>query len=370
VPEEIDTAIAVEALSDQYTQEETLNKLSEFVDNIPHLDTSEIKNNLGEVLLYLEQKTDTSEEIFLMNDILLIDKEEIHSKVMLGLNNGFDAHLGGASLSELIMIGGERGSGKTIAACNVAANQYTQGNSVLFFSIEMRAREIFNRFLAILSGVKNDSLRRISCDDNEFRAIAKTRSDMFDGGSEFYNEFLEHGSYERFELDLLRSTKLKKDNQIVIVDNQLLTITDIDMNVQKFKTQFGDKLKVVVVDYVNQIQTNDLYDWKSQIKLSKELKNIARKHDVVLVTPYQIDKSGEARFAKGLLDAADIALVLEAGEDYINFSSTKTRNIAPYSFNAPIVWDNFQMLATDAIVPDSEPTKKDKGSAPVEDISF
>ena len=33
---------------------------------------------------------------------------------------------------------------------------------------------------------------------------------------------------------------------------------------------------------------------------------------MVIVSPYQIDAGGEARFAKGILDAADIALVMEA----------------------------------------------------------
>ena len=51
----------------------------------------------------------------------------------------------------------------------------------------------------------------------------------------------------------------------------------IDINIQKFKTRFGDKLKTVVVDYVNQINIPDIYNWQTQIMLSNKLKEFARK---------------------------------------------------------------------------------------------
>ena len=350
VSDDIDNIIATEALTDQYTQDETLNQLSTFIDNIPSYDTVEVKNELANILLDLEQKTETSEEIFLMNDIFVIDNEEKHNRVPLGLNNSFDAMTGGLSLSELIMIGGHRGSGKTVAACNIAINQYNQGNVGLFFSIEMRYREIFNRFISILSDVDNTKLRNMRCDVDDYMKVANARSNMFTDSEEVLQDFIKHRDYEKFEIDLVKSKRLKPDNQLIIVDNQSLTMADIDLNITKFKMQFGDKLKVVVVDYVNQIQTPDIFDWKNQISMSKGLKSLARKHDIVMVTPYQTDTTGEARFAKGLLDAADVAANLEATDDYITFSSTKTRNIAPFQFNAPINWDTFALSPTDAIV--------------------
>ena len=350
VSDDIDNIVATEALTDQYTQDETLNQLSKFVDNIPSYDTMEVKEELANILLDLEQKTETSEEIFLMNDIFVIDNEEVHSRVPLGLNNTFDAMTGGLSLTELIMIGGHRGSGKTVAACNIAINQYEQGNVGLFFSIEMRYREIFNRFLSILSGVDNNKLRNMRCDIDDYMKIANARSNMFDDSEEILQDYIKHRDYEKFEIDLVKSKRLKPDNQLIIVDNQSLTMADIDLNITKFKMQFGDKLKVVVVDYVNQIQTPDIFDWKNQISMSKGLKSLARKHDVVMVTPYQTDTTGEARFAKGLLDAADVAANLEATDDYITFTSTKTRNIAPFNFNAPINWDTFEISPHDAVI--------------------
>lgn len=349
VSDDIDADIATEALTDQYTQEETLEQLSKFVDNIVHYDTIEVKQKLGEILLVLEERTESSEDIFLMNDLLVFDEQEIHNKIPLGLNNTIDARDGGTALTELIMIGGGRGSGKTIVACNVATNQYTQGNSSIIFSIEMRGREIFNRNLSILSGVDNSNIRKMQLSREELNKLASVRSDMFIDADEVYMDYKKDKDYEKFEINLIRSKKLKLDNQLVIIDNQQLTLADIDMNIQKFKNQFGDKLKTVIVDYVNQINIPDIYEWKQQIMLSNKLKEFARKYDIVMVTPYQTDSSGEARFSKGILDKADVAMILKAESDHIHFETTKTRNIPPFTFDAPINWSTLAMSSQDYV---------------------
>ena len=61
-----------------------------------------------------------------------------------------------------------------------------------------------------------------------------------------------------------------------------------------------------------------------------------------MVSPYQIDASGEARFAKGILDAADIALVMEAHDketNAVSFETTKIRGGKEMAFTCPIDWD-------------------------------
>ena len=120
------------------------------------------------------------------------------------------------------------------------------------------------------------------------------------------------------------------------------------MHIGKAKAKFGDKLKVVVVDYINQIvlEGTDQYDWKPQIEISKKLKNLARKYEIVMVSPYQIDASGEARFAKGILDAADIALTMEAHDketNAISFETTKIRGGKEMAFTCPIDWDTLRI---------------------------
>ena len=361
VPEDIDWSLLVDALIDQYTQEETLTKLDDFLDVITVLDTKEIKQNLTDIVFYLEEKTHVAEEVYTVADLTLAEDEELGTRVPLGINNTFDALTGGIALSELILIGGERGSGKSIVAVNIVLNQYAQGNTSVVFSIEMRAQEVYWRMLSAMSNVRFAAIRKNNLTDVELGRVAKSLSSMYSECDELYAKFEKDRDYKEFERALASTKKLKPENQMVIVDNQQLTLADIDMNIQKLKSQAGDKLKVVVVDYVNQIEIEDIYNWQSQITLSKGLKNLARKHNVVMVAPYQIDKTGEARFAKGLLDAVDMAITLKAGKDFIAFETTKVRNIPATKFASVMDWETLSLSPQDAVMSsDEEPEEESK----------
>lgn len=343
IPEDINVELAIEALIDEYTQDITLDKISTILDTITLKSSEEIKEDINNLALYVEEKTHSSEEVFLMSDLELVDETELSTRVKLGLHADFEQNTGGIPLSELIMLGGLRGSGKSIVSENVIVNQYLSGDIGLVFSIEMRAREVFSRCISILADVSYKNIRTGNIELHEFNKIAKVRANMFENSESIYEEYLDTLNYASFEKRLLKEKSLKQDNQIIIVDNQVLTLTDIDMNIQKFKTKFGDKLKVVVVDYVNQIAIDNMYDWITQIKLSKKLKDLARKYNIVLLTPYQINDSGEARFSKGLLDAADVAMIIQPEDDYITFKSTKTRGMAPFNFQSNINWSSLKI---------------------------
>lgn len=358
VPEDISLELAIDALINEYTQDQALEEIQELVENITLLDTEEIKQEINSISLRLEEKTHTSETICLMSDISVIENEADLTDVFqipLQFSNRYDAEIR-SQTSDLFMVGGHRGSGKSILCANISTAQYESGNSSLYFTIEMNARETFERHMSILSGVSHKSIRNKELNHQDLEKIAKVRANMFEGSDEVLEKYLKkHREYKQFEHELIRNCSLKKDNQIVIVDNQRLTISDIDLNIQKFKAQFGDKLRTVVVDYVNQIEphrTEDLYDWKSQIALSKQLKNLARKYNVIMFTPYQIDKTGEARFSKGLLDAADVSMILEAHKDpgYMKFTSTKTRGSDEFVLASAINWDSLRLYPQEYVI--------------------
>lgn len=142
VDEDIDIDIAIEALVDQYAQDEILDELHNYVGKITHYDSKESILKLSDIVMHMEEVIDHSEQVYLQNDLFLMDEEELFTKIPFTLNNTLDATTGGIELTNAVMIGGHRGSGKTIAGCNIACNHYRNGNVTVFFTIEMRAREI------------------------------------------------------------------------------------------------------------------------------------------------------------------------------------------------------------------------------------
>jgi len=349
--EEIDPEVAFDALIDQYTQSETIRLLDKFIDKLPIYDTVEIKENLSSIVLTLDEKTLTTEGVFSMSDIMLFKRPEELAKgrVHLGLNNTFDAVLGGCAKQELILIGGKRGSGKSITSSNILINQYEAGNTAVYFTIEMVAHETLERNLSILADVNHQNLKKGTLTDQELLALVQCRADMFNDSQDLVQEFLNTKDRYKFEENLVRTKELKEDNQMIIIDDRALTLTSLDLHLGKLKARFGDKLTVAVVDYLNQIVIEggtDQFDWKPQIVVSKKLKDLARKYDIVMVSPYQIDASGEARFSKGILDAADIALVMEAHDketNAISFETTKIRGGREMKFSSSINWDTLRI---------------------------
>lgn len=367
---DVSAEVALDALIDQYTQNETVKLLDKFVDKLPLYDTNEIKENLATLALTIEEKTHTSEKVFTMADMMMFSRPEDLEKerVYLGLNNSFDSVLGGVARQELILIGGKRGSGKSIASSNLFINQYESGNSSIYFSIEMTAKETMERNLSILANVNLQNLKQHKLTDDELLRVVKARAEMFENSADLVSEFMRHRDRFKFEEQLVRSCSLKPDNQMIIVDDRDLTLSSIDLHIGKAKARFGDKLKLVVVDYLNQIvlEGNDQYDWKPQIEVSKKLKNLARKYEIVMVSPYQIDKDGEARFAKGILDAADIALTMEAHDketNAISFETTKIRGGKEMAFTCPIDWDTLRISPQSVDRPAAKESVKKAGKA-------
>ena len=149
---------------------------------------------------------------------------------------------------------------------------------------------------------------------------------------------------------------------MIIIDDRALSLTSLDLHLGKTKAKHGDKFKVAVVDYLNQIVVEGAgqFDWQPQIIVSKKLKELARKHDIVVFSPYQIDATGEARFAKGILDASDIALMMTAHDkekQAVTFETTKIRGGREMKFTSPINWDSLRISPISMDTPES--AKKD-----------
>ena len=347
---DITAEVALDALIDQYTQNQTIILLDKFIDKLPLYDSVEIKENLAGIVLTLDEKTLTTEGVYTMSDIMVFVRpdELAKNRVHLGLNNTFDSVLGGVARQELILIGGKRGSGKSITCSNIMINQYESGNASIYFTIEMEAHETLQRNMSVLANVNHQNLKNGTLTDAEMLQVVKSRAGMFDESDHLVKEFVKDRDQFKFEESLVRECALKETNQMVIIDDRALTLTSIDLHLGKMKARFGDKFTVCVIDYLNQIVVEGAsqFDWQPQIVISKKLKELARKYEIVVVSPYQIDDKGETRFAKGILDAADIALLMEANakeDNAMSFETTKIRGAKEMRFTSGMDWDTLRI---------------------------
>lgn len=347
---DVTAEVALDALIDQYTQNQTIILLDKFIDKLPVYDSTEIKENLASIVLTLDEKTLTTEGVYTMSDIMVFIRpdELAKNRVHLGLNNTFDSVLGGVARQELILIGGKRGSGKSITCSNIMINQYEAGNASIYFTIEMEAHETLQRNMSILANVNHQNLKNNTLTDSELLQVVKSRADMYEDSDKLVMDFIKDRDQYKFEETLVRECALKETNQMVIIDDRALTLSSIDLHLGKMKSRFGDKFTVAVIDYLNQIVVEGAsqFDWQPQIIISKKLKELARKYDIVMVSPYQIDANGETRFAKGILDAADIALLMEANskEDAaMSFETTKIRGAKEMRFTSGMDWDSLRI---------------------------
>lgn len=359
VSDELDLDFAIDILIDTYTQNETLRLLDKLVDNVTLMSTQEIKDNISDIVVKLDEKTHTSETIVTLDNIALFEEEKDLAllRFPLGLNNTFDSTLGGGYREELILIGGKRGAGKSIVCSNLVVNQYEQKKTAVYFTIEMKAKETLERMVSIMSGVPYMKIRQNDLTFEDKIKIAKVRADMFQEAEINFKEFLEHKDIIKLEKDILSTKSLKTDNQIIIIDDRELSITSIDLHLQKLKAQFGDSLTLGVVDYLNQVvvpgQEKSMYDWIPQIFVSKKLKEYARKYNMLIVSPFQISDDGTTRFSKGILDAADIAINLNAHDKEdcaMSFDMTKIRGGPPINFSSGMNWDTLRINPADVVI--------------------
>jgi len=362
--ENITAEVALDALIDLYTQNLTIDLLDKFIDKLPIYETAEIKENLANIVMKLDEKTLTTEGVFAMNNIMVFVRPEEQAKntVYLGLNNTFDAVVRG-SRQELVLIGGKRGSGKSVISSNIQINQYEAGLTSVYFTIEMIAHETLQRNMSILANVNHQNIKNGTMSDAELLSVVRARAEMFKESEYLVSEFVKDRDQYKFEEALVKECELK-DHEMIIIDDRALTLSSLDLHLGKLKAKFGDNLTVAVVDYLNQIvvEGGSQFDWQPQIVVSKKLKEMARKHDILIVSPYQIDETGEARFAKGILDAADVALILDANkkeDGAISFETTKIRGAKEMKFTSGMNWDTLR-ISPQSIEKPEKPEKEKK----------
>jgi|TARA_R110002167_G_scaffold315165_3_gene520691 replicative DNA helicase len=371
---EAEAEMLLQYLKNEYTQKEVLNELENYVENSVAFETAEeTLSHLHEIVLRIEDKVELKHPEESMQYISLFEPdEELDRYISLGLNDAYDSFMK-FSPRDLILIGGRRGGGKSVTCSNIANSVVESGKSAIYFTIEMDSRSILQRCCSIATGVPLARLRTKNLNVKEWESVAQWWANRFERGNERLKEYKQHRDFNEFH------TKLKESE---LLPTQLDIVYEPSLTIGKIKADLDKKCKkldvgIVIVDYINQVKRSNLpsrggqYDWTEQIEVSKALKAMAQEYETPILAPYQTDATGEARFAKGILDAADAAYSMDthAHEDgCITFTCQKMRSASMESFTSKINWDSLKIGPESALTPEEQEANSEKTGEEIDDI--
>jgi len=370
---DIDTEQLLEYLKNEYTQEEIMDQIGKYLDDSIMMESAkENLENLHQIILHVEDRVELKDPQEDMGQMELFDSEEdLTNSLSLGLNSEYDSKIT-FSRRDYILIGGKRGAGKSLTCSNIAVNTYDAGRSAIYFTIEMSARAILQRSCAISTGISAMDIKRRNLTHKDWSKLARWWSGRFIGGEDAYKKYLKHQDFDELHKELTRHS-LKPENQLDIVYEPSMSLAHIRSELDKKVAKI--KPAVILVDYVNQVKRSSFgggqYDWAEQIEVSKALKSMAMEYEVPVISPYQIDSSGEARFAKGLLDSADAAFTLNPwnkDDKCMTFECVKMRDANEMSFTSEVIWESLKIGPNSALSPDEKAAQAEVSGEDAQDL--
>jgi replicative DNA helicase len=371
-----DAHMLLEYLKNEYTQKEILDSLEDYIDNsVAFENAQESVNHLHQIVMDVEDKVDLQDPQESMQRIELFEPEEDLAKyIPLGLNEEYDYEIQ-FSPRDLVMVGGRRGAGKSVICANIANAVYASGKSAMYFTIEMDSRSILQRCCSIATEVPFARLRTQNLSVTEWEKVATWWAARYVDGQDRLKDYRTHRDFNKLHTSLKTQHELLPTQQLDVVYDPALTLS-------KIRAELDKKVKplnvgVIIVDYINQVKRSSLpsrggqYDWTEQIEVSKALKSMAQEYDCTVISPYQTDATGEARFAKGILDAADAAYTLETWDHEdacITFNCVKMRSASMKSFTSTVDWDSLKIGPETAMTPKEKDDSSHKTGEEINDL--
>ncbi len=227
--------------------------------------------------------------------------------VRCGTINSLDGAIGVLRPSNLVVVGGRPGMGKTSLVTSYSIGAAGMGHGVLIFSLEMSADELTRRMLA----------------DMTF----STR-----GGVPY--EHVRDGTIRPHEMDAVLSAKARFDDlPIEINETSGLTLAKLIRQARSHKRRLaakGEKLELVVVDYLQLMahSRKGMSPYEHASEVSVGLKQFAKSEGLVVMAVAQLSRDVEKRPDKrpmpsDLRDSgqieqdADVILFVYREEEYL-----------------------------------------------------
>jgi replicative DNA helicase len=243
-----------------------------------------------------------------------------------GVTTGLDtvnAKTGGLHHSDLVILAGRPGMGKTALATNFAFNAARRwvrdeedgiepaksvGAKVAFFSLEMSADQLATRILAEQSGISSENLRMGKISQTDFRNLARASA----------------------ELESL---------PLYIDDTPALTIAALRTRARRLKRRHG--IGLVVVDYLQLLSGSGKATDGNRVQeiseISRGLKTLAKELHVPVIALSQLSRAVEQREDKqpmlsdlresgSIEQDADIVMFVYREEYYVQSREPKRPN--------------------------------------------
>jgi replicative DNA helicase len=187
-----------------------------------------------------------------------------------------DEKLGGLHPSDLIILAGRPGMGKTALATNIALyaaaggipNETTLGErkTVAFFSLEMSAEQLATRIVAEQTGISSDKIRRGRVPNEEFGRIVEQVNAL---------------SYLPLFID----------------DTAALTVSALRTRARRLKRR--NNLALIVVDYLQLLRSAPNSRAENRVlelsEITRSLKVLAKELEVPVVALSQLSRAVESR---------------------------------------------------------------------------
>ena len=216
----------------------------------------------------------------------------------VGVPTGFtslDAKTGGLQPSDLILLAGRPGLGKTSFALNIVWQAAAvERKTCAVFSLEMSEMQIVQRLISMTSEIDGNRMRRGRLSPAEFVSISDA------------------------------SDRLQKA-PIFVEESSQLTVTDILAKSRRLQAERG--LDLLVVDYLQLIEGAGDDEGRVQevARISRALKAIARELQVPVLALSQLSRQIETRGTEPMLSDLRESGALEADADLVMFLWQKDR---------------------------------------------
>jgi len=214
-----------------------------------------------------------------------------------GIATGFaslDEKTGGLQKSDLILLAGRPGLGKSSFALNIVWHAAVAKKTCAVFSLEMSELQVVQRLISMTSEIDGNRMRRGRLSDVEFRSISAA------------------------------SDELQKAS-IFVEESSQLSVTDILAKSRRLQAERG--LDLLVIDYLQLIEGTGDDEGRVQevARISRALKAIARELQVPVLALSQLSRQIETRGTEPMLSDLRESGALEADADLVMFLWQKDR---------------------------------------------